>query len=101
MWMAPLCGKPLTPEDREVWQQAIAMLMGLRIRNGFGEEDLVAAVGTALRRGAAIAKKKCEDCGVKVAGGAAIIPGGAQGGSAVPLVWQFLITRLAPNILST
>ena len=67
--MAPLCGKPLSPEDRKVWQQAIALLMGLKIRNGFGEKDLAAAVGTALHRGAA--KRSCEDCGVKVAGGAA------------------------------
>ena len=44
------------------------MLMGLKRRNDFGEKDLAAAVGTALRRGAA--KRYCEDCGVKVAGGA-------------------------------
>ena len=66
--MAPLCGKPLSPEDRRVWQEAIAMLIGLKIRNGFGEKELAAAVGTALKRGAA--KHNCEDCGVKVAGGA-------------------------------
>jgi hypothetical protein len=33
--MAPLCGKVLSPEDQKVWQQALAMLMGLKIRNGF------------------------------------------------------------------
>ena len=76
--MAPLCGKLLTPADRKVWNQAIAILMGLRKRNGFGEKDLAAAVGTALRRGAA--KHYCEDCGVKVAGGATINCRGPQGG---------------------
>ena len=48
------------------------MLMGLKIRNGFGEKELGAAVGTALR----LARTDCEDCGVKVAGGATINPGG-------------------------
>ena len=66
--MAPLCGKQLSPADRRVWNQTIAMLMGLKIRNGFGEKELTAAVGTALHRGAT--KRNCEDCGVKVAGGA-------------------------------
>ena len=63
--MVLVCGKPLSPADRRVWQQAIAMLMGLKSRNGFGEKDLAAAVGTALHRYAA--RRKCEDCGVKVA----------------------------------
>jgi hypothetical protein len=45
MPMGPLCGKPLSPEDRKVWQQCIAMLFGLKIRNGFGEKDLAAEVG--------------------------------------------------------
>ena len=80
--MVPLCGKPLSPADRKMWQQAIAMLMGLKRRNGFGEKALAAAVGTALHRYAA--KRKCEDCGVKVALGAVINSGGLQGGSAVP-----------------
>ena len=66
--MAPVCGKPPSPEDRNVWQQAIALVLGLKIRNGFGEKELTAAVGMALHRGAA--KHNCEDCGVKVAGGA-------------------------------
>jgi hypothetical protein len=66
-----------------LWNQAIAILMGLKRRNDFGEKDLAAAVGTALRRIAA--KRCCDDCGVKVAGVAAINSGGAQGGSAVPL----------------
>ena len=77
--MAPLCGnsgKPLSPADRRVWQQAIALLMGLKMRNGLGEKELTAAVGTALHRGAT--KPICEDCGVKVARGAAY--SGAQGG---------------------
>ena len=67
--MAPVCGKPLSPEDGKVWHQAIAMLVGLKIRNGFGEKDLTAAVGKALRRGGS--KINCEDCRVKVASGAA------------------------------
>ena len=76
--MAPLCGKPLSPEDRKVWQQAIAMLMGLKIRNGYGEKALTAAVGTALHRYKDT--RSCEDCGVKVASGAAN-SGGQQGPS--------------------
>ena len=51
--MEPLCEKPLTPEDRRVWQQSIGMLAGLEIRNGIREKELVAAVGTALRASAA------------------------------------------------
>ena len=71
------------------------MLMGLKRRNDFGEKDLAAAVGTALHvRGAT--KRYCADCGVKVAGGAAINSRGSQGSSAVPLVWRFLITRSTP-----
>jgi hypothetical protein len=62
--LAPLCGKPLSPKDRKVWQQAIAMLMGLKVRNGFGEKDLAGAVEHALRT-------RCEDCRIKVASGAA------------------------------
>ena len=80
--VAPLCGKPLSPEDRKVWQQAIAMLMGLKIRNGFGEKDLTAAVEKALIRGAWLSRN-CEDCGVKVASGAAS-SGGGSGFGAVP-----------------
>jgi hypothetical protein len=81
--MAPpahLCGKPLSPEDRNVWQQAIAMLMGLKIRNGFDEKDMTAAVGTALHRGAT--SRTCEDCGVKVGSGAA--NSGVQGAEQPP-----------------
>ena len=74
-----LCGKALSPGDRKVWYQAIAMLMGLKVRNGFGEKELAAAVGTALRRG--VTKPYCEDCGVKVAGGATTA-GGLKAGSA-------------------
>ena len=70
--LAPLCGKPLSPKDRKVWQQAIAMLMGLKVRNGFGEKDLAGAVERALHRGyAALRGTRCEDCSVKVASGAA------------------------------
>ena len=58
------------------------MLMGLKRRNDFGEKDLAAAVGKALRRGAA--KRYCEDCGVKVAGGATINSGGAR--LAIPIL---------------
>jgi hypothetical protein len=65
--LAPLCGKPLSPKDRKVWQQAVAMLMGLKIRNGFGEKDLAGAVERALYRGT-----RCEDCRAKVASGAAL-----------------------------
>ena len=86
--MAPLDVAGFSPEDRKVWRQAIAILMGLKRRNDFGEKDLATAVGTALRRGAA--KRYCDDCGVKVAGGATINSRGAQGGSGVPLGWRFL-----------
>ena len=79
--LAPLCGKPLSPKDRKVWQQAIAMLMGLKVRNGFGEKDLAAAVERALHRGT-----PCEDCRIKVASGVASY----GGGRAVPSAWGFL-----------
>ena len=97
LYMAPLCGKLLTPEDRKVWTQAIALLLGLKTRNGFSDKDLAAAVGTALHRGAA--KRSCEDCGVKVAGGATINSRGPQGGSVVPLGWRFLNSP-GPHIYS-
>jgi hypothetical protein len=84
--MEPLCGKPLTPEDRRVWQQSIGMLVGLKIRNGIREKELVAAVGTALRASAA-GRNKCEDCGLKVARGAAI---NSAGGGGISSAWQFL-----------
>ena len=64
--MAPLTVRTLSPEDRKVWHQAIAMLMGLKVRNGFGEKDLAGAVERALHRGT-----RCEDCRIKVASGAA------------------------------
>ena len=67
--LAPLCGKPLSPKDRKVWQQAIAMLMGLKVRNGFGEKDLAGAVERALQdRGP---HASCEDCRIQVGSGAA------------------------------
>ena len=69
--MSPLkvCGKPLSPEDRKMWLQAIVTLSALKRRNGFVEKELTAAVGKALRRGGS--KINCEDCRVKVASGAA------------------------------
>ena len=91
--MAPLilCGKPLGPEDQKVWRQALALLMGLKFRNGFGEKDLTAAVGTALHRGAG--KRNCEDCGVTVGGGATNSGGASRGlrgtASPTPLGWRF------------
>ena len=88
--MAPLCGKLLTPEDRKVWTQAITLLLGLKTRNGFGEKDLAAAVGTALHRAASGHNTHgCEDCGAKVASGAAH-SGVPHGGGAVPWGWRFL-----------
>ena len=72
------CLEALGPEDRKVWQQAIALLMGLRIRNGLFTERLTAAVGVALREGGE--KRKCKDCGMKVGGGAACLGGRAGGG---------------------
>jgi hypothetical protein len=68
--MAPLCGKPLSSEDRKAWQQAIALLIGLKTRNDFGANDLLAAVKAALRRGVGVTRRNCEDCAVKVASGA-------------------------------
>ena len=91
--MAPLnvCGKELTPEDRKAWQQAIALIMGLKIRNGFDKKDLAAAVETALHRSAA--RRKCEDCGVKVGSGATN-SGAPEGMERSPrparLPWRFL-----------
>ena len=35
---------------RKAWQQAIVLLVGLRSRNDFDNEDLTAAVGAALKR---------------------------------------------------
>ena len=70
------------------------MLNGLKIRNGFGEKELAAAVGTALHLGAT--KRYCEDCGVKVAGGAAI---NSWGRGAPRSPWAGApYTRLAPDI---
>ena len=95
--MAPLCGRQLSPADRRVWSQAIAMLMGLKRRNGFGEKDLAAAVGTALRRSAA--KRYCDDCGVKVAGGATKYTpaGGLKGAPGSPWAGDSC-SHLAPDI---
>ena len=110
---APLtvCGKPLSPRDRKVWQQAIGMLMGLKVRNEIGEKDLAGAVEMALHHSAgggpapevniqptgrrkarrtkaegarAQATRKCEDCGVKVASRAAV-HAASRGGESGPL----------------
>ena len=81
--MAPLCGKQLSLADRRVWRQAIAMLVGLKRRNGLSEKDLTDAVGTAVCRGAA--RPYCEDCGVKVTGGATINSGGGAR-LAIPII---------------
>ena len=81
--MAPLNVRGFSPEDQKVWRQAIAILTGLKIRNGFGEKDLAAAVRTALHRSVKNGRN-CEDClltgGVKVASGAAS-SGGLKGRS--------------------
>jgi hypothetical protein len=94
--MAPLnvCGKLLSPEDRNLWLQAIATLIGLKRRNSFGEEDLAAAVGKALHRGAS--SRTCEDCGAKVASGAAY-SGGPQASERSPCFGDSY-TRPAPNV---
>ena len=87
-------GEPLSPADRKVWQQAIAVLIGLKIRNGFGIKDLAAAVGAALHRGVASRKKSriCEDCCVKVACGALLTRGrGAKGAEQSP--WAGVIPK--------
>jgi hypothetical protein len=77
-----MCGRQLCPADQRVWNQAIALLMGLKRRNDFDEKELAAAVGTALRRNTA--KRYCDDCGVKVAGGATINSGGGGARLAIP-----------------
>ena len=74
-----LCGKPLSFKDRKVWKEAIAMIMGLKVRNGFGEKDLAVAVERALHRGT-----RCEDCRIKVSSGAASCRGGVGGRSPRP-----------------
>jgi hypothetical protein len=73
--MTLLCEKPLGPDDSKVWRQALATLMGLKIRNGLGEKDLAGVVETALRRSAADPtrnKRNREHCWLKVTSGAAI-----------------------------
>ena len=55
----PLCEKPLSPDDRKAWKQAIVMLVGLKIWDGIGAKDLATAVGTArivVARSVAIAR---------------------------------------------
>ena len=60
-----MCRKSLSPGDRKVWQQAIALLMGLKVRNGIGEKDLAGAVETALHHSAGGGSGECEGCGLK------------------------------------
>ena len=73
------------------------MLRGLKLRNGFGEKDLTAAVGKALRRRAA--RRKCEDCGAKVASGAAHsgVPHGRGRSGPLGLAIPKPRRRLAPS----
>ena len=98
--MAPLCGRQLSPADRKVWRQAIALLIGLKRRNGFGEMDLAAAVGTAMHRGAA--KRYCDDCGVKVAGGATIhTPAGGSRGLRGPLGLAIPVVAWPPILIES
>ena len=59
-----LCGRPLSsPDDRKAWTQAIALLVGLKVQNGYGDEDLTAAVGKALHRSST--QRVCETCKLK------------------------------------
>jgi hypothetical protein len=74
-----LCGKSLSPDDRAAWNQAVALLLGLKLRNGFGDRDLAGAVGVTL----ATSGTSCEDCGLKVATVGLLY---TQGGGAAPFV---------------
>ena len=60
-----LCGQQLSADDRKAWQQAIALLIRLKKRNGFGEQDLTAVVGAALRHSSTT--RTCADCDLKQA----------------------------------
>jgi hypothetical protein len=92
-----VCGKPLSPEDRKVWRQAIALLIGLQRKNSFGEEDLTAAVGAALHR--ATKSGNCEDCGVMVASVAAVAEGVPRGSERSPWAGD-ACTRPGAQIIS-
>jgi hypothetical protein len=87
---APLtvCGKPLSPEDRKLWQQAICALVGVKVRTGFGSFGLATALAEALER-AAGKRHICEDCGVKVARGRILAEG--EGGGSGPLGDRYLV----------
>jgi hypothetical protein len=61
--MAPLCGVALGGPDRKAWREAIALLVGLKLRHGLDEQELAAAVGKALRKSRD--HRTCEDCRVK------------------------------------
>ena len=106
---APLtvCGKPLSPGDRKVWQQAIALLMGLKVRNDIGEKDLAGAVETALvaeptanKKPTVNATRKCEDCGVKVASRAAGHAASRGGRAVASASWRLLNPAAPPNLHS-
>ena len=59
-----LCGRPIiSTGDRKAWTQAIALLVGLKVRNGYGDEDLTASVGKALQRSST--QRVCESCKLK------------------------------------
>ena len=45
--LALVGGKMLSHKDVKVWQQAMAMLMGLKVRNGFVKRDLAGGCGGA------------------------------------------------------
>ena len=108
-----------------MWQQAIALLVELKVRNGIGEKDLAGAVETALHHSAggrsapevniqptgrrkarrtkaemarAHATHKCEDCGVKVASRAAGHAASRGGGRAVPSASWRLLNPAGPPI---
>jgi hypothetical protein len=57
------------------------MLIGLKRRNGFGDNELTAAVKAVLHH--AVASRKCEDCGVTVTCVAAS-SGGERSPGAIP-----------------
>jgi hypothetical protein len=62
-----VCGKSISPDDEQVWQQACALLYGLEHWNGFGAKDLATAVGQSLQRRIYDSRKPiCEDCGLKL-----------------------------------
>ena len=55
--------KPLPPDDKKAFRDAVALLVGIQNRNGLEEKALMAAVGTSVHR--AHTSKACETCSVK------------------------------------